>query len=147
MGRPVFGAFTSSPLSAILALASSQKASVTLRRPRIGASIGIKWPGAALARNISQYPRARSFWYTTDGHSIVPALGGGTRVARLRLPGLPAAIFAAVGFGFLPRCAIMLLAQGHTALFCDSGEGLSASLERGRFAGERLPAAHSDVDV
>jgi len=130
----------------ILAFASSQSQCDAQARQERRIDC-IKWPGAALARYISQYPRARSFWSTTDGHSIAPSLGVGTRVARLRLPGLPAAIFAAVGFGFLPRCAIMFPRTRHTTLFWIVAKVFPHPSKLGRIAGKRLPAGHSDVDV
>src|SRR4051794_11070514 len=117
------------------------------KRPSSGASIGVKWPGAAFDRNIVQYLNARSLRATACGHSMSPALGAGTTVVRGRFPGLPAAILAATDLGFLPRCAMALRCQHHLTLVSDLDEALAAVLQRRQAAGERLPPADCHIDV
>src|SRR5206468_7048450 len=77
-------------------------------RASSGPSIGVRCPGAALARYMSQYPFARALPSTDRGQSISPALGAPISVASERLPGFPASFFSATLFGLRPRVAIRL---------------------------------------
>src|ERR1700686_3815044 len=78
---------------------------------------------------------------------MAPSFGAGTSVARLRLPGLPAAIFEATGLGLRPRCAKVLLLHDHAAGIGNRGKRTSAPFQRGRLTRERLPASHGHIDI
>src|ERR1700692_3079757 len=78
---------------------------------------------------------------------MAPSFGVGTSVARLRLPGLPAATFETMGFGLRPRCAHVLLPHDHAAGIGNRGKGASARFQRGRLTRERLPASHGHIDI
>src|SRR4051794_27171869 len=97
--------------------------------------------------NMVQYANARSFRATACGQSTSPAFGAGTTVVRGRFPGLPAAILAATDLGFLPRCAMALRHQRHTAPIGDLHKALATVLQHRRMAGECAPTADGDIDV
>src|SRR3954447_24008716 len=111
-------------------------------RASSGPSIGVRCPGAALARYMSQYPFARALPSTDRGQSMSPALGAPISVASERLPGFPASFFAATLFGLRPRVAIVI----RPALRPDLLER-SAVLPAGPLAGERLPPQDRHVDL
>src|SRR4051794_29241199 len=111
-------------------------------RASSGASIGVRWPGAALARYMSQYPFARALPSTDRGQSMSPALGAPISVASERLPGFPASVFSATLFGLRPRVAIGL----RPALAPDLVVG-SAGFQHRLLAGERLPPQDRHVDI
>src|SRR4051812_45322253 len=105
-------------------------------RASSGLSTGAKWPGAELARYMLQYANARWFRCTACGQSMSPGAGAGTKVVRARLPGLPAASFAATGLGLRPRCAIVLRVAFDTALFGYLREIAAVRLQYRGLAGE-----------
>src|SRR4051794_39297801 len=94
-----------------------------------------------------QYANARSFRCTACGQSMSPGAGVGTKVVRGRLPGLPAASFAATGLGFRPRCAMVLRVAFDTAPIGYFSEGATGPLQNSGVTGEGLPAADRHVDV
>src|SRR4051794_36127612 len=114
-------------------------------RASSGPSIGVRCPGAALARYMSQYPLARALPSTDRGQSMSPALGAPISVASERLPGFPASRFSATLFGLRPRVAIGILGV-RGALGPDLVVG-AARLQRGLLARKCLPPQDGDIDV
>src|SRR3954453_744329 len=114
-------------------------------RASSGPSIGVRCPGAALARYMSQYPFARALPSTDRGQSMSPALGAPISVASERLPGFPASRFSATLFGLRPRVAIGIL--GVPGALGPDLVVSPARLQRGVLTGARLPPQDGDIDI